>query len=478
MRSLLASAALVLALSMPAFAAGETTEVGEAFNPGRAVELDIEYPRVKREIFVPRADGKRDELQHLLYLAESPNTQRKRARGYRNLAEILLKAGRGAEAMRAYEAAALQGDGPSATIIMREHAEGRYAPIWLSELLPMVYLPRAKADGTGGPLLMADLAQKVAGIGTPNEWLQLAASRGSSTATLKLAEAAERRGKIKSAAQLYASIDEISKLDRALRQAKVSLLGVGRKANADLAMAWLDYAASIDPAATAELAGSLWRKEAGPDAARDHLLEVALAGGVDPQARKGGGGGGYFTRLREAETEEERTALLAEIKTAADAGNPSAALAYAQDRLARADAALEDEAYGYLVTAVVAGLEPAVTDAAGRLVALAPDSPRVTPLLEAMEKAADAGTVSAMWSLADLYAWGGPVPADQERSLAYMRAAADAGHVEAQFRLGLHFAQQTTDPDGPELARHYLEAAAKQGSAPAEAYLAGLKPAV
>jgi TPR repeat protein len=424
---------------------------------------------------VPRADGKRDQLQHLLYLAESPNTQRKRARGYRNLAEILLKAGRGAEAMRAYEAAALQGDGPSATVIMRAHSEGRYNPVWLAELLPLVYVPRAQADGTGGPMLMAQLTAsgKIKGYGSSGEWLQLAASRGSTQATIKLAEAAEYSGNIKSAAQLYASVDDLSKLDRALRQAKVSLLGDGRKTNSKLALAWLDYAASIDSAAAAKVAGSLWRKEAGSESARGHLLEVALAGGVDPQG--GGGGGGYFTRLREAKTDEERTALLVEIKTAADGGNASAALAWAQDGLGRADASLEDEAYAFLAQAVAAGLEPAVTDAAGRLVALDKDSPRVAALLEAMSKAADAGVVAAMWSLADLYAWGGPVAADQDKSLTYMRAAADAGHVEAQLRLGLHFAQRTADPEGPQLARHYLEAAAKQGSAPAEAYLASLK---
>ncbi|RYE83769.1 MAG: hypothetical protein EOP19_13105, partial [Hyphomicrobiales bacterium] len=117
----------------------------------------------------------------------------------------------------------------------------------------------------------------------------------------------------------------------------------------------------------------------------------------------------------------------------------------------------------------------AVTDAAGRLVALGKDSPRAAPLLEALIKAADGGAVAAMFSLADLYAWGGAVPADQEKSLGYMRAAADAGHAEAQLRLGLHFAQKTADPEAPDLARHYLTAAAKQGSAPAEAYLASLK---
>lgn len=481
MKSLLASAAIALVLGLPlvttpALARNETTEVGEPFDPGRVVDIDTKYPRVKREIFVPRADGKRDQLQHLLYLAESPNTQRKRARGYRELAEILIKVGRDAEAMRAYEAAALQGDGPSATIIMRAHSEGGYVPVWLSELLPLVYMPRAQAAGTGGPMLMAELTAsgKVKGYGSSGEWLQLAASRGSTQATIKLAEAAERKGNVKSAAQLYASIDKLSKLDRALRQAKVSLLGEGRKASTKLALAWLDYAASIDPAATAKVAGSLWRKEAGPESARDHLLEIALAGGVDPQGG-GGGGGGYFTRLREAKTDEERTALLGEIKTAADGGNASAALAYAQDSLGRADATIEDEAFGYLEQAVAAGLEPAVADAAGRLVALDKDSPRVATLLDAMSRAADAGVVGAMWSLADLYTWGGPVAADQDKSLSYMRAAADAGHVEAQLRLGLHFAQKTADPEGPQLARHYLEAAARQGSAPAEAYLASLK---
>lgn len=483
MKSLLASAALALILATPALAQnGPLLVVGEeAFDPGQSVEVEVEFPRVKREIFVPRPDGKRDELQHLLYLAESPNTQRKRARGYRNLAEILLQVGRGAEAMRAYEAAALQGDGPSATIVMREHAEGRYVPVWFAELLSLVYVPRAKAGGTGGPLLLAELISsgQVTGVGSADEWLRIAAARGNTTATVRLAEAAEYDGQIKSAAQLYASVDKISKLDRALRQAKVSLLGEERKQNSKLAVAWLDYAASIDSGAAAKLAGSLWRKEVGTNSARDHLLEVALAGGIDPQASKGGGGGGgYFTRLREAKTDDERTKILEEVKVAADAGNASAALAWAQDSLGRADAESEDEAYAYLEQAVSAGLEQAVTDAAGRLVALGKDSPRVAPLLEAITKAADAGVVPAMWSLADLYAWGGPVEADQEKSLSYMRAAADAGHVEAQFRLGLHFAQQTADPEGPELARHYLEAAAKQGSAPAEAYLAGLKPAV
>ena len=116
MKSLIATVALALVLATPAIARDATTEVGEPFDPGRVVELEIEYPRVKREIFVPRADGKRDELQHLLYLAESPNTQRKRARGYRNLAEVLLKAGRGAEAMRAYKA----GDYRAAATAFRE----------------------------------------------------------------------------------------------------------------------------------------------------------------------------------------------------------------------------------------------------------------------------------------------------------------------------------------------------------------------
>ena len=482
MKSLLASAtvlALLLPLGLAPSLARDLTEVGEAFDPGAVVEVDVRYPRVKREVFVPRADGKRDELQHLLYLAESPNTQRKRARGYRNLAEILMRVGRNAEAMRAYEAAALQGDGPSATIVMRAHAEDRYQPVWLPELVSLVYVPRAKADGTGGPLLMAELVSsgRVKGFGTSGEWLQLAASRGSSQAAIKLADAAERKGNIKSASRLYASVDKLSKLDRALRQVKVSLLGEGRKPDANLALAWLDYAAAIDSAAAAKLAGSLWRKEAGSEDARARLLEVALAGGIDPQGR-GGSGGGFATRLRAAEGEEERAAVLAEIKRAADEGNASAALAFAQDRLALADPATEEEALGYLEQALAAGLEPAVADAAGRLVALPQGSPRAARLLAAMTKAAEAGVVSAMWALADLYAWGGPVPADEARSIAYLRSAADAGHVEAQLRLGLHFAQKTSDPESPTLARHNLEAAARQGSAPAEAYLAGLEPAV
>lgn len=472
MKSLLASAALILFLASPSFAASESTEVGEPFNPGRIVQLDTKYPRVKRQILVPRADGKRDELQHLLYLAESPNTQRKRARGYRDLAEILLQVGRGTEAMRAYEAAALQGDGPSATIVMRAHAEGRYQPVWLPELLRLVYVPRAKADGTGGPLLLAELitSGRVQGLGSASEWLQLAASRGSTQAGIKLAEAAEFSGKIATASKLYAQVDTISKLDRALRQARVSFLGEERKQNTKLALAWLDYARELDSAATAKQAANLWKKQTGPDSARAHLLEVALAGGIDPQSK--GGSSGSFGRLRDAKTPEERAAILAELKTAADAGSATAALAYAQDRLA--DASLAEEGYPYLEQALAAGLEPAIAEAAGRLVSLPKDSPRAVSLLDAMTKAADSGAVTAMWALADLYAFGGPVPADSERSLAYLRSAADAGYLEAQLRLGLQYAQQKTNPEQVELARHYLEAAAKQGSAPAKTYLAAL----
>lgn len=477
MKSFLAPLAMALLLGVPlvatpAISGSSETEVGVAFTPGKIDPKGVEYPRVKRQIFVPRADGKRDELQHLLYLAESANTTRKRARGYRDLAEILLKAGRGAEAMRAYEAAALQGDGPSATVVMRAHSEGRYEPVWLPELLTLVYMPRAKADGTGGPLLMAELIGKgrVQGLGTANEWLQLAASRGSSAAGIKLAEAAEFSGKIAAASKLYARVDTISKLDRALRQARVSFLGEERKQNTKLALAWLDYASQLDSAAAAKQAANLWKKHTGSDDAQASLLEVALAGGIDPQ----GGGGGSFNRLRDAKTAEERDAILAELKTAADAGNASAALAIAQDRLGLADPALEDEGYTYLQQALAAGLEPAITDGAGRLVALPKDSPRATALLDAMSKAADAGAVSAMWALADLYAYGGPVAADPERSLAYLRSAADAGHLQAQLRLGLQFAQQKSDPEQVALARHYLEAAANQGSAPAKTYLAAL----
>ena len=151
-----------------------------------------------------------------------------------------------------------------------------------------------------------------------------------------------------------------------------------------------------------------------------------------------------------------------------------AALVVAQDRLSQSDEALADEGYAYLEQALAAGLDPAITEAAARLVALPKDSPRAASLLEGMTKAADAGAVTAMWALADIYAFGGPVPADSERSLAYLRAAADAGHLEAQLRLGLQYAQQKADPEQVELARHYLEAAAKQGSAPAKTYLAAL----
>jgi TPR repeat protein len=470
MMSVLASLAATLLLSLPISALPVVTATQVQAAEG------IKYPRVKREVFFPRPDGKRDQLQHLLYLAESPNTAPKRGRGYRILGDTLQKVGRIEEAMRAYEAGALQGDGPSTTIIMRAHAEGTYQPLYLNELLPLAYVPRAQELGTSGPMLMAELtaAGRIEGFGTEAEWLALAASRGSSAAILKLAEAAERDGDIKSALQLYASADSsMSKLDRALRQARVYYLGRDTKPNSKLALKWLAYAADLDSAATAQVAAGLYKKDAGTEEARAKLLDIALAGGIDPQ-----GSGGYVSRLRTAKTDDERKALLPEIKTAADNGNASAALALAQDQLALADPALEDDAYHYLELAVAAGLEPAVTDAAGRLVGLPVGSPRAEALLTAMKSAADSGVVPAMLALADLYAWGGPVAADQALSLKYVQAAADAGHIESQLKLGLHFAQASADPEQAERARHYLEAAAKQGSAPAEAYLASLKPAV
>lgn len=434
----------------------------------------IKYPRKKRVVFNPRADGKRDQLQHLLYLAESPDTARKRGRGYRHLAEILLRVGRNTEAMRAYEAGALQGDGPSATVIMRAHADGRFKPNYLAELLPLVYVPRARMGGTSGPMLMAELAAsgRIKGFGTSGEWLQVAASRGSTQATVQLAEAAERQGKLQTAAKLYASIDKISRLDRALRQARVNYLGEDTKRNSALGLAWLERAIAIDAAAAGKQAASLYRKDVGPEEARARLMDVALAAGINPQ-----GSGGFSTRLREATSAEARDAILAEIRQAADAGNAAAALTFAQDRLALGDSSVEPEAFAYLEQALSAGLEPAVSDAAGRLVSLPPDSPRAQSLLAAITRAADSGGAAAMWALADLYAWGGPVAADPDKSLHYVQLAADAGQVEAQLRLGLHFAQQKADPEQAKLALRYLEAAAGQGSAPAKAYLAAFEPA-
>jgi TPR repeat protein len=475
MKSLLKPIATALLLSLPLLPM-PTISIGQEFSLEDDVPDVIRYPRKQRPIFVPRADGKRDQFQHLLYLAESPPTARKRAKAYRYLAEILGKVGRNSEAMRAYEAGALQGDGPSATEIMQAHAAGRFKPNYLSELIELVYLPRAKAGGTGGPMLMAKLvgSGKVKGVGSSSDWLQLAASRGSTEATLQLAEGAERRGKIASAAKLYASIDKMSKLDRALRQARVHLLGEDTKPNGELALAWLDHAATIDAAAAGKQAESLYRREAGSEDVRAKLLEVALASGYSP---KGGGGGGYGARLRAAATADERAQLLVEMTQAADAGDAGAALALAQEQLVQADPALEESGYVYLLKAVEAGLEPAVTDAAARLAGMASDSPRAASLLAALTKSADGGSVPAMWALVDLYAFGGAIAADPEKSLSYLQAAADAGHAEAQLRLGLHFAQQQADPEKVELARHYLEAAADQGSAPAKAYLAGFKPA-
>lgn len=416
-------------------------------------------------IFVPRPDGKRDRFQHLLFLAEHGRNDAERGKGYRYLGEILIRVGRNEEALRAYEAGGIRGDRPSARIVMDAYERRRYRPLMLVELIDAAVLPDAQNGSVTSALHLADLlaAGTIKGkrFGTSGDWLRFAAAQGSSTALRRLAEGAERRGDIKSAIGYYAQLDtNLSKTDRALRQARVYYLGEDVKRNAEVAIAWLNYASTRDVEAAGRIAARLYRQAGNSD---ETLLKIAEAGGINPN-----GSGGFSARLAAAASEDERQAILAEIKAAADGGNADAALAYWRVMGPAGDTA-------YLATAVSGGSAAAATDALGFL-ARSPASDDTAAMLAALEDAAAAGSVEAMKALGALYSAGGPVVADNARSLEYFRQAADAGDADAQLRVGLHFAQSPANPD-LELARHYLAAAAEQGSASARAYLEALPAA-
>ena len=417
--------------------------------------------------------GDRDRFQHLLFLAERGRDARDRGRKYRNLGAMLVKAGRNQEALRAYEAGALQGDGTSAGIVIDAWLAKSYKPQQLGTLVSMAILPRAQSGNISSILLMADLlgTGKIKGgeYKTSGYWLDQAAKLGSGTAQRRLAESAERRGDIKSAAIYYAALDKTgSKLARALRQTKVFYLGQDVRQNTDVALAWLKYAAGIDPLAAGKLAAKLMRTAPGSEG-EDVLIAYADAAGVSTST---GGSAGPSTRLAAATSPEERLTILATLKGEADAGAIDAAIVVW--RALKEDQAPPEEQRPYLLVAAKAGNTSAITATSKLLLRSFESTPESAELLAAVQAAADAGNVDAMLALANIYAAGGPVVADTDKSLFYFRAAADKGDVDAQYRVGLYFSQHSPDADTLDLARQYLAAAAAQGSASAQAYLDSL----
>jgi TPR repeat protein len=418
--------------------------------------------------------GERDRFQHLLFLAEHGRDARDRGRKYRNLGAVLVKAGRHKEALRAYEAGALEGDAPSANIVVQAWLDRAYKPQKVAALVSMSVLPKAQSGSVSSALLMADLlaSGKIKGEGfeTSGYWLLQAAKLGSGTAQRRLAEAAERRGEIKTAANYYAALDKTGgKLDRALRQAKVYYLGQDVRQNADIGIAWLKYAAAIDAEAAGKLAAKLIRTVPGSDA-EDLLLEFADAAGVSVTSE--GGRAGPSTRLAAAASPAEREAVLAALRSEADAGAIDSAIVLW--RALNADRADAETQRPYLLVAAKAGNRSAITTASKLLLRSLDGSPETAALLEAVQAAADGGNVDAMLVLANLFAAGGPVSLDPAKSLFYFRAAADKGDAEAQFRVGLYFSQGAGNEADMDLARQYLAAAAAQGSLSAQAYLDAL----
>jgi TPR repeat protein len=421
--------------------------------------------------------GARDRFQHLLFLAEHGRDARDRGRKYRNLGAMLEKAGRHKEALRAYEAGALEGDGTSAGIVVDAFLARRYKPQQLGALAAAAILPRAESGNISSALLLSELLStgriKGGSFHTSGYWLDKAAKSGSGTAQRMLAESAERRGDIKTAAAYYAAFDKTgSRLARALRQAKRYYLGEEVRQNTALGITWLNHASAIDAVAAGKLAAKLTRQAPGSDG-EETLYAMARAAGIVETVKSGGGGtAGPSTRLAAATTDAERATVLAALKTEADSGSIESAIVLWR-ALASSGAAATDQA-PYLLVAVKAGNVKAINAATKLLIITATPSADTDALVAAITSAADAGNVDALLALAALYATGGPVTPDGTRSLNYYRAAADHGDADSQFRVGIYFAQDTTNDETLDLARQYLAAAAAQGSVPAQAYLDAL----
>lgn len=414
--------------------------------------------------------GKRDRFQHLLFLAETAKDSRDRGRKYRNLGSVLQQVGRTQEGLRAYEAGALEGDGPSASIVLEAMLKKRYKPRDVAGLVSLAVLPKAESGNVSAVLLMADLVGqgrvKGAAFHTSGYWLDKAARLGSGDAQRALAESAERRGDIGTAASYYAMLDRTGgKLARALHQARAWYLGKEVKQNSKIALAWLAYAGRIDKQAAGKLAAKLIRQAPDSDGI-ERLLEITAAAGLPPPSTSAGG---PSARLAAAETPEARQAVLADLETAAKQGSGNAAIVLWRAR--EADGVTGAALAPYLAMATRAGSGHALGEAMRLLLVTPAATPESDALVAAIDAVATEGDVDALKALGNLYAAGGPVEADATRSLAYFRAAADQGDVESQFKVGLYFSQDTLTADAAELARHYLEAAATQGFAPAKAYL-------
>lgn len=441
--------------------------IAATFAPTLSAAWDSPFP-----IFNDNGTGKRDQLQHLLYLAESGKTKADRGRKYRYLAEILIRVGRNQEAMRAYEAGALMGDGPSGSVMVKAIGAKRYKAHDLALLATISFMPHADGGSVNANLLMATLVStgrlKGEAFRTSGYWIEQAANLGSGTAIRMLAEGAERRGNIKSAARLYASLDgKGNGLKRALRQAKTWYLGTHVKPNADLALAWLNVAAGIDAVAAGRLAGRLVRDVPdGPE--QEALMALAAKAGVSNPTGKSS----PSTRLAEAKTATERAAVLAALRLEAEGGNGSAAIvvwrAMVEDGAADADVA------PYLILAARSGSVSAIRVAINALVRSPGSTPETEALLAVIDGVARAGNIEALKALGSIYATGGPVVPDAARSLEYFRVAADDGDLESQIRVGVYFAQTQADEAAIDLAREYLSLAAEQGSASAQAFLDAL----
>lgn len=426
-------------------------------------------------------DG-RDAVDYYRLAAEIETDPQRRGRFLRDLADALTRRSDPQGALQAYEQAALLGDRASGSRVLQAQAAGQYMPGDLEGIARTVYVPRARDEkSVSAALLLADLTgsgQLQAGeFRNSVFWLELAASYGSNSALTRLAGLAEARGDLAAASRLFSRANpEIPALRRALTQARRAFNGEdGRARDFKLAFAWLSFASRLDAAETAKVAARLYR-DAADGANRERLAALAKAGGVDVLARDedGDGAGGFLTRYRDAPTDADRAAILAEARRVADqSGNPDAAFAVARI-LSLASPDPVAEAFDYYALALRGGNARALPHLRDRLATMRPGDPGTDNYLRAIVGAADSGNVEAMLILSGFYASGGPVAQDIAESQSRLFQAADAGNADAQFRAGVLL----SDPASPILdaarARRYLEAAAAQGNEAAASFLQGL----
>ncbi|MEM6477363.1 MAG: hypothetical protein AAF687_14505, partial [Pseudomonadota bacterium] len=187
---------------------------------------------------------------------------------YSTLAGRLLAANRTAEANAAYEQAAILGNLAGGQAIARAQLSDGYALTQPAIVARNAYVGLATdRNSITASIALAELLMggtiSSSEFGEADGWLRKAAALGSTRAVRLLAESAESRGDVESAADFYVALGD-DRLDRALRQARAHFRGTDNadgdekgQPDLEIAQAWLTYASSIDGAAAGRTARSL-----------------------------------------------------------------------------------------------------------------------------------------------------------------------------------------------------------------------------